>query len=342
MNRPYTEPAALALPIIQAAMEAGVPGEPLLAAAGMSLQELATPFVPITSERLCALLGEVERLTGDPAFAVRMMERTTPGSYGMIGYSIVTRPTLGMAVHQGMHVLTYFRVAVPPRVEERGAFMHIVLDSIGPDWPHRRRYMEYALGMCMDLLRKSSGQRLLPREVGFRTEADEAEPALREYFGCPVRYAAPRTELVFPAQWFGMPCARSDPELTALLASTLNKGLEPLEQQGPRFSDMVRTAIAHALRNGGADLGAVGRRLGVRPRSLQHLLRKDGATFAELLDEERKLRARELLLGPDALDAVAYRLGYQSAAAFIRAFRRWSGQTPTQYRRDQHAGSSPN
>jgi AraC-like DNA-binding protein len=341
MTLAYTEPAILALPVIQAATQVGAPSEPLLAAAGLSQDELATPFMPIASECMCALLGEVARLTGDPAFAVRMMERTTPGDFGMIAYSIVTRPTLGMAVHQGLHVLTYFRSAVPPRVEERGRSMHIVLDSAGPDWPHRNRYAEYALGMCMDLLRKSSGQRLRPHEVGFSHAEDEAAPAMRGYFGCTVRYDQPRTELVFPAEWFGFPCARADPELADLLADTLDRGLQPLEQQGPRLADLARTAVAHALRNGGADLGAVSRRLGLRPRSLQHLLHKEGATFAAVLDEERKQRALELLRGPEALDAVAWRLGYQGAATFIRAFRRWTGQTPAQYRRSQQETPSP-
>jgi AraC-like DNA-binding protein len=335
MNRPYIEPAAVALPIVQAAMQAGVPAAPLVAAAGMTLDELAAPFVPIASENMCALLGTVARLTGDPAFAVRMMERTTTGNFGMIAYSIVTRPTLGMAVHQGLHVLTYFRSAVPPRVEERGNHMHIVLDSVGSDWPHRNRYAEYALGMCMNLLRQSSGQRLLPKQVAFTHAEDEAAPAMRDYYGCVVQYSQPRTEMVFPADWFSRPCARSDQELAALLGKTLDRGLQPLDQNGPRLTDMARTAIANALSNGGANIGTVSRRLGLRPRSLQHLLHKERASFTRLLDEERKLRAQELLRGPEALDAVAYRLGYQSAAAFIRAFHRWTGQTPMQFRRSQ-------
>jgi AraC-like DNA-binding protein len=333
LDLPYTEPAILVLPVVQAAARAGVPPPSLLAPIGLTPRQAADPFTPASSQGVCELLGSVARETGDPAFALRALEDTAPGSFGLVGFAVVARPTVGMAVHQGLHGLQFFQSAYPVRIEERGASVHQVVGLLGPPWPHRHRYAEYGLGLCLDVIRKSSGQRLAPTVVHFAHAEDDARVGLERYFGCPVRFGQDRTEMIYPATWLGMACVRGDPELAAVLADAVDTRLAALPAPGPRLADLARTAIAHLLRDEQAHLAGVSRRLGLRPRSLQHLLRKEGARFADLLDEERREFALELLRGPDGLDAVAYRLGFQSAATFVRAFRRWTGTTPGAFRR---------
>ncbi|HKI98156.1 MAG TPA: AraC family transcriptional regulator [bacterium] len=339
MRLPYTEPAILLHLVYLAAVAAGAPKEPLLTAAGLTEEQFATPFMPIASQNACALLGEVVRLTGEPGFPMHTLEGTTPSSFGLIGYAVASHATVGMAIHRGLHGMRFFLCAYPVRLEERGPSVHEVFQPVGPAWPHRHRYAEYGMGLCLDVIRKSSGQRLVPSEVRFTHSDDEAHDALERYFGCPVRFGQARTEMVYPAHWLDMPCARADPDLADILAQVVDKDLARFQPTHPRLADLVRTAIADALHDNHGQLATVSRRLGLQPRSLQHLLHKEGARFADLLDEERRVRAEDLLRGPDMLDAVAYRLGYQSAAAFIRAFRRWTGQTPAQFRRTLHTKS---
>ena len=339
MRLPYTEPAILLHLVYLAAVAAGAPKEPLLTAAGLTEEQFATPFMPIASPNACALLGEVVRLTGDPGFPMRTLEGTTPASFGLVGYAVASLATVGMAVHRGLHGMRFFLCAYPVRLETRGPSVHEVFQPVGPAWPHRERYAEYGLGLCLDVIRKSSGQRLVPSEVRFTHRDDGARDALERYFGCPVRFGQARTEMVYPAQWLDLPCTRADPDLANILSDTVDKDLARFQTQGPPLAGLVRTAIADALHDNHAKLSTVSRRLGLQPRSLQHLLHKEGMRFADLLDEERSAQAEELLSGPEALDAVAYRLGYRSAAAFIRAFRRWTGQTPAQYRRTLHTES---
>jgi AraC-like DNA-binding protein len=341
MNLPYTEPAILALPAIQAAARAGVSQGLLLAPAGLTAEQFAHPFMPIASHDLCALLHEIVQATGDPAFPIHALEHTAPGNFGLVGYAVATRPTVGMAVHQGLHGLRFFRSAYPVRIEELEPDVHETIGEAGPPWPHKHRFAEYGMGLCLDVIRKSSGRRLAPTEVRFAHADDEAREGLERYFGCPVRFGQGRTEMIYPAAWLGLACVRGDPDLAKILADAVDNELASLPPPGPRLADLARTAIADTLRDNHAHLATVSRRLGLRPRSLQHLLRKEGASFAALLDEERKQRALELLRGPEALDAVAYRLGYQGAATFIRAFRRWTGQTPAQYRRSRQETPSP-
>jgi AraC-like DNA-binding protein len=74
---------------------------------------------------------------------------------------------------------------------------------------------------------------------------------------------------------------------------------------------------------------------------LRRSLREDGTTFAALKDEVRYAAARELLLlGPLGLTDIAITLDCASASSFVHSFRRWSGQSPGEWRRQQR-GAAP-
>jgi AraC-like DNA-binding protein len=328
----FVEPAACGGVILDAARRAGLSVESLLAAAGLTHEVLQNPFAVIPTSTLLALLAEAVRLSGDPAFAAHALEGSSVGSWGMYGYAVATRPTVRMAVHHGLRGFRHFRSVVHMGLLNLDGRIHHFVEMRAAHLPQLHHYTEYALALCLDVIRKTSDRHLTPDVVNLTHAHNAAAAGLQRHFGCPVRFGQPRNELIYPEQWLSFPSVRADPELSRLLAVEVEKRLELLGEDAPRFVELVRTAIVQGLGQGEASLQSVSRRLGLRPRSLQHLLRKEGASFAALLGEERKQRALELLRGPDALDAVAWRLGYQSAAAFIRAFRRWTGQTPAAYR----------
>ena len=103
----------------------------------------------------------------------------------------------------------------------------------------------------------------------------------------------------------------------------------------PDIVGRVREAIDAELRGGDPRLETVARRLAMSPRSLQRRLREQGGVaFNDVLDEMRYSAARSYLGQGDVAGAeVAYLLGFADQSSFNRAFKRWSGQTPTDYRR---------
>jgi AraC-like DNA-binding protein len=73
--------------------------------------------------------------------------------------------------------------------------------------------------------------------------------------------------------------------------------------------------------------------MGLKPRTLNRLLNKEGTSFIRLLKDSRFENAQQLLRDPSApILSIAWSLGYADASAFSRAFRRWSGMTPTEWR----------
>lgn len=96
---------------------------------------------------------------------------------------------------------------------------------------------------------------------------------------------------------------------------------------------MIRRAVAAELARGDARLATVARRLGTTSRTLQRRLRAEGLSHQQLLDEARREAAERYLRESSlAIAEIAYLLGYSEPSAFHRAFRRWSGTTPSEVR----------
>ena len=83
---------------------------------------------------------------------------------------------------------------------------------------------------------------------------------------------------------------------------------------------------------------AVARALGIGVRSLRRRLQEEGASFVDLADETRATLAKQLLAQDDqGIEQAAYELGFADPSAFHRAFRRWTGMTPREFRRTRSA-----
>ena len=129
----------------------------------------------------------------------------------------------------------------------------------------------------------------------------------------------------------------SDPALFAVLDTHARMLLEKLPNPAEIVSQ-VREALEAELRGGDPHLESIAGRLAMSPRTLQRRLRDEGLVFNDVLDAMRFRAARTYLARPDVAGSeVAYLLGFAEQSSFNRAFKRWSGQTPTAYRRSAGA-----
>ena len=95
----------------------------------------------------------------------------------------------------------------------------------------------------------------------------------------------------------------------------------------------VRDSIGELLPSSQMTIARTARVMGTSVRTLQRRLAEQGLCYSRLVDEVRFVKARELILHQDKLMDVATQLGYTDAGSFTRAFERWTGMTPMQYRK---------
>jgi AraC-like DNA-binding protein len=123
----------------------------------------------------------------------------------------------------------------------------------------------------------------------------------------------------------------TDPVAKRLADDQCERALQDLGS-GAVLVANIRRALAGP--EGFRSLHQVAVKLGVTPRSLMKILIQQGTPFTSLVDEEREKRARRLLQTTGlTMEDVATQLGYSSVSNFVRAFHRWTGQTPAAYRR---------
>jgi AraC-like DNA-binding protein len=170
-----------------------------------------------------------------------------------------------------------------------------------------------------------------PLEVRF---AHEAPPDVSEHervFGCPVKFGAPATGLLMPAEVMDRPSAYAHPELAREHEEFAKRFLAEIE--APGLVAQLRQLLVGCLESGGLDLPAAARALGMSPRTLQRRLADERTTFAKLLAGlRREIAEHELRTTGASVDEIAYITGYSEASTFERAFKRWTHKTPREFR----------
>ncbi|MEV6008962.1 helix-turn-helix domain-containing protein [Streptomyces sp. NPDC051976] len=168
--------------------------------------------------------------------------------------------------------------------------------------------------------------------------------AYREALGPAVAFGQPQDTCVFGPATLRARVRQADPAVLAMLAPYARR---QLAQEHTPWSTAVRTALSNApvALSGPPRLADVARAMAVSGRTLQARLQEEGASFSDLADGLQRERALALLAEPEptglAMTAIAARVGFATPAALTRAVRRWTGMTPTAYRRSATADPHP-
>ena len=194
---------------------------------------------------------------------------------------------------------------------------------------------DLSLHAMVNLMRQLCGTAWRPELILLPQKRDSDLQPYREAFGVPLHFNATQAALEFPEWWLSREVVDAD----ALLHSILeDRASVAMDQQEPLFLGDVRRTIRILLTSRDCSRGDVARKLGIHERTFGRRLQTTGATFQQLLDEARSQLASQLLHDTKApIARIAASLGYRNPTVFARAFRRWTGSTPRQFR----AGLTP-
>jgi len=162
---------------------------------------------------------------------------------------------------------------------------------------------------------------------------DPAEAtAFVEALRCPIEYDALATSVAVEPSLLAQKVIGADPVLEAAIMRYVSDLTSHLSEEGT--AGRVRRALVDALRAGEPAVGTVARSLGTTSRTLQRRLQEESTSFQQVLDEVRREVAVMQIRGRRAtIDEVAFLLGFEKPSSFHRAFKRWTGITPGEFRR---------
>nr|WP_064493777.1 AraC family transcriptional regulator [Pseudomonas chengduensis] len=323
--------------LIEHLQRQGVAADALLAHAQLSPEALSQRDQRIAASAYLTLLGEGVRLTGDPNLGLHLGESVRPGYYGVLGYLIMSCATLADALHRQARYASLV-----------GSLGLVVLDDeparpdSGPLVAHswqpllaqqQRQLSEETLAGWVSFGRWISGLDIAPTEVRFQhpAPADTSEHA--RIFRCPVLFDQPDNALIFPKRLLAAPLNQADAQVRGMLDAYADRLLAELNQ-GNSVLDRARLELARQLPEQGPDLEAIAAALALSPRTLQRRLREGGLSFSQLVDETRQQLVLHYLRDSSLeLAEIAFLVGFSEPGSLARAFRRWTGTSPGEYRR---------
>ena len=154
----------------------------------------------------------------------------------------------------------------------------------------------------------------------------------KRVFPCPVKFEQAGNRIYFTADSLNVASSHAEPELLKLHEQLANEHVAKLEKQD--FIAKVNRLIGELLESGNANLETVAERLQIKPRSLRTKLAEVDTNFNQLLADYRCNLAKKLLARTDeSIDEIVYLTGFSEPSTFYRAFKRWVGQTPVEYRK---------
>ncbi len=153
------------------------------------------------------------------------------------------------------------------------------------------------------------------------------------YFGCAVEFSAQHDALLFSPASIEQPNTLGDEGISKFLVSHLDADLSALKDEGPLVTQ-VKDAIAQSLSEGAPKMADIARQLGLSVRSFHRRLSDHGVSFQTLTEDTRRELAEGLLRDQAySLAEVAFLTGFSEQSSFTRAFKRWVGLTPANYRK---------
>jgi len=323
--------------VVMAALVKGADVPALLAAAELSPEQLQEEDAFLPVRKVARLFNEAARLTGDAHFGLHMAELTQhQRSSDVLDYAWRNSPTLGEGLRRAIRYHALLQTALEMRLEIDGTLARVLLRPV-PGFTPTHHGVESLLTSLFLRAKKELGDAFRLQRVGFMHATPEDITEHSRIFQAPVLFSQPHASLVFDRALLELPLAKADPALAQLLDRLLVPlGLDAAEPL--RFTDRVRRHIAEQMQGQCPAVEDIAARMHMSPRTLQRRLQDEGSGYQELLnDVRRELALHHLGEKEKSISEVAFLLGFSEVSTFHRAFKRWSGQTPAEFRRQRRA-----
>lgn len=335
--KPDFDPTRPAVPIayprllMEILMEQGVPRELLLEGTGIRPADFENPDHRLTPAQFLQLVLNAFYHGKNPALGYELGLRTPVTSHGFLGYGVMSCQTLRDAIELAAKYVRLRTILMTFRLYEDGEEAVVEAFSNHPVGPLRQFVFE---SLLLSLARAGtfiSGTGLQDGEIHFDYPEPDYYAACRDRLP-PMRFNRSGNQLRFPRQYLDRPLVMADPVAARLAVEQCEREMALLDDSGENIPGRLR-ALFSAANGDYPSLETAAGKLFMSSRTLKRRLQQHGLGYQEVLDDCRKRDAMRLLEQSGlSVEQIALRLGYSDPANFTRAFRKWCGHTPRQYR----------
>lgn len=323
--------------IAEAVEQAGVPRAHLFAAARLDASQIENLEASIPRADVYRVCEMAIELTRDPALGLHWGERLDGSTFNPLSHLIAHSETLrqGFDSFFKFHKLLSDQPSFELR-EEKG-LVTLRYSSLCAERPAIQRFASEMLVIgVMRMIRSFSPRAALGR-VSFEHAAPEYHREYTRILGPGVCFSQPFTGVVFDAALMDCVSPHKDCDVHDALRAIAERRLLGATQRAP-FSVRVRDRLVQQGSAHRTDMSSVARSLGLSARSLRRRLAEEGKSYNEVVNEALAIIAKHFLRSRQlTIQEAAYEMGFADTSTFHRAFKRWTGMTPSEVREDRAA-----
>ena len=334
-----TEPTAMhswAVVIAQTLEHAGVDSQALFEKAGVEYKLAVNPYMRVPTSKMNVLFQMSVEATGNPCFGLNMEEFIHPTTFHALGYSLFASTTLEDYFER---LVRFFRIASDNcrhHIEETDSEYKLGIELLVPNLS--KETQDGWTATLVKFMRSIYNPQFNPIRMSLLRPAlgAEHEQKFYDYFRCPIEFDSNEWALYFKKEDVIAPLPGANNELALINDKVVMEYLAKLEKTD--LINLVRTHVIKLLPSGNCSKEFVAARLNMSARNLQHKLDLLNTSYQDILEQTRKdLALKYIDNDHTTISEIAYLLGFSDTSNFSRAFKRWLGCSPSQYRENlQH------
>ncbi|SEQ30581.1 AraC-type DNA-binding protein [Solimonas aquatica] len=311
---------------------------PVLARYGLDLDRL-DPGARVERSLELRILVEVAEQLRDPMAGLKTGPFFGFAGYGPLSMLLLTCADVREAILSGVRYqrLTYLYSTIRFEEEESGLSV-LSLAPLPLPWRAFRFRVDGEMSGTFKLvndIQKTIGTELRPQRVDMPYPRPAEAAQYEAHFGCPVRWDQKEGRFWIDQALMNLKFPTHDPAAHALYRNLCDQQLVDQQRELDNLSHKVLLHL-ELFEGRPPDAGRIAEFFGLAERSLRRRLAQEGSSLRGLVASARQNKAQQLLRHSElSVEAIAERLGYSEPAAFIHAFERWTGMSPSRYRAER-------
>jgi AraC-like DNA-binding protein len=267
-------------------------------------------------------------LIDNPCFGLMAADVWRPTDFHGLGYAFLASPTLRTAIGRIVRYNSVVDSVIHFEATLDDSHLRLTYRVMDPNITEVSALQDGRLALVFSLCREAYGTELSPEEVSVTHPAPDCRGDYFGLFRCPVQFDAPKPELVLARAQVEAPLPAASRELAIANDAVLSDYLRTLQHDD--IVSQVKNAIIERLPSGAPTAETIAKDLCMSARTLHRRLADAQTNFSEVLEAVRRELAEQYINDPmRPLSEIGFLLGFSEQSAFSRAFRRWTGQTPS-------------
>ncbi len=320
-----------ALLIAKALDESGYSSQDIFKRANLDPGKLKQPNARYTYEDMTKLWRIAAETTGDPCIGLRVAEFWHPTTMHALGYSWMASSSLMDALNRLIRYQRILTTVTTLHIEEDEEEVRLVIPMPTSPFPPAMEAIDGAIAVFIKMCRTSYGDEFNPLEIFLIRDEPGCAEEFNNFFRSPISYSSLENVICFSRKDLEKSLPTANAELALVNDKVVTSYLANLDKSD--IKAQVEAKIIEELPSGKITEEWMASRLNKSLRSLQRKLAENGTSYKTLLDSTRQQLAKQYVANSQySINEITYLLGFSEPSNFSRAFKRWTGQSPSQYR----------